>query len=109
MQADAIMTAKFNKITKNGDTGTKDVQCPAEEEGHFTLHIDAAMDMEHTYTFDGTVDDDDHPDIHGYISVGCTKSDFLVQIFGESAGVCTAEIIFVDDEHFIGVVTAEGK
>jgi len=65
--------------------------------------------MEHNYTFDRTVDDNDHPDIHGYISVGCIKSNFLAQIFGESAGVYIAEIIFVNDEYHISIVTAEGK
>merc|ERR1712084_186847 len=82
-------------------------QCPPiADEGTFLLKVDATRETLNIYTYDGVMLhlDGRHA---GFINVGCTKSLFITEILESSAGVCTFELFFIEDDGtFFGIVTA---
>ena len=61
------------------------------------------------YSFDGQLVHTSKPTIPaGSISVGCQRSGFLSGIFALDVGQCVMEIVLVENNELLGVVTASG-
>ena len=115
MQTDAVLMSKMSALkhavgAKSKGPGSKQLEgCPPfEQSTTYLLAVDAIKETNNIYTYDGVLENVDGSSA-GFISVGCTKSTFLTEVFESSAGVCTFELLIEQEDGLcIGTVTAEG-
>ena len=71
--------------------------------------LDAARENRNIYAYDGVLNDENGAGA-GFISVGCAKSQFFTEIFEVGAGVCTFELLLIDEtsDFWLGTVATEG-
>jgi len=89
-----------------GQIGTKD--CPSFKGTFtFTIKIEQEDIFTNNYSFDGTLFHLDGVQA-GQISTGCQVSHFLSDITGEPSGPCVTEIVLIENNELLAVITGSG-